>query len=262
MQSLNVLFIGVKSSSAFKSILQSKYLKKMYTNFEAKNSIHIRFNTFRELVVKCKSLNIDVVFVEDKKYVFQGIADVLRANYINCLALTSNWSKLVLSNSYAKDMLERYEILTPEILLYPSVFPLIVKTDGYWKSANSLDEVLDIKRYISQNFPQVEDKVHLEEFINGEDIILNSFFDGKNLVTQSKQKLPEKIVENYNNKLQNMFLSQNANFIGFINSEMIYTNNKLYNIGFNFDLPIIKQDILYVAISIIYQKLNEIDIML
>ena len=59
-----------------------------------------------------------------------------------------------------------------------------------------------------------------------------------------------------------MFLSQNANFIGFISSEMIYTNNKLYNIGFNFDLPITKQDILYVAISIIYQKLNEIDIML
>ncbi len=260
MQSLNVLFVGDELSPAIKYLLQSKYLNKLYTSFEAEYSINLKFNTFKELAIKCKSLKIDVVFVEDKKYVYQGIADVLRSNFINCLTLTSNWSKLVLSNHYAQNLLNKHNILTPKILSYPSTFPLVVKTDGFSQTANNIAEVLDIKKYISQHLPQVEDKLHLEEFIDGKDLVLNSFFDGKHLVTISSIKLSEKIISDYNNKLLNMFLNEQANFIGYINSKMIYANQKLYNIGFDFDLPITKQDILFVAISIIYQKLNEIDI--
>lgn len=257
MQPLNVLFIGDKNSSALKFLFDSKYLNKLYTNFEAENVVCIRFNTFKELAVKCRSLKIDVVFVEDEKFVFQGIADVLRTNYVNCIALTSNWSKLVLSESYARKMLDKYEILAPKILSYPSIYPLMVKTDGFCQKANSLAEVLQIKEFVSQNLPQVEDRVHLEEFLVGREYILNSFFDGKNLITHNSQ-LPSGLVNDYNNQLKAMFIQEKANFIGYINSRVIYSNGMLYNIGFNFDFPNFGQDILYLAISAIYQKLNEI----
>ena len=204
MQSLNVLFIGNKSSSALKFLFDSKYLNKLYTNFEAENAVCIRFNTFKELAVKCRSLKIDVVFVEDEKFIFQGIADVLRTNYVNCIALTSNWSKLVLSESYARKMLDKYEILAPKILSYPSIYPLMVKTDGFCQKANSLAEVLQIKEFVSQNLPQVEDRVHLEEFLVGSEYILNSFFDGKNLITHNSQ-LSSDLVNDYNNQLKSFF---------------------------------------------------------
>ena len=55
-----------------------------------------------------------------------------------------------------------------------------------------------------------------------------------------------------------MFSQEKANFIGYINSRVIYSNGMLYNIGFNFDFPNFGQDILYLAISAIYQKLDEI----
>lgn len=257
MQSLNVLFIGNKSSSALKFLFDSKYLNKLYTNFEAENAVCIRFNTFKELAIKCRSLKIDVVFVEDEKFIFQGIADVLRTNYVNCIALTSNWSKLVLSESYARKMLDKYKILAPKILSYPSIYPLMVKTDGFCQKANSLAEVLQIKEFVSQNLPQVEDRVHLEEFLVGREYILNSFFDGKNLITHNSQ-LSSDLVNDYNNQLKAMFIQEKANFIGYINSRVIYSNGMLYNIGFNFDFPNFGQDILYLAISAIYQKLDEI----
>ena len=237
MQSLNVLFIGNKSSSALKFLFDSKYLNKLYTNFEAENAVCIRFNTFKELAIKCRSLKIDVVFVEDEKFIFQGIADVLRTNYVNCIALTSNWSKLVLSESYARKMLDKYKILAPKILSYPSIYPLMVKTDGFCQKANSLAEVLQIKEFVSQNLPQVEDRVHLEEFLVGREYILNSFFDGKNLITHNSQ-LTSGLVNDYNNQLKAMFIQEKANFIGYINSRVIYSNGMLYNIGFNFDFHI------------------------
>ena len=54
MQSLNVMLIGHSQSLALKSLLQSKYLNKLYGNFEAENVINLKFNTFRELAKKCK----------------------------------------------------------------------------------------------------------------------------------------------------------------------------------------------------------------
>lgn len=259
MQPLNVLFIGDKNSSALKFLSGSKYLNKFYTNFESENVVCIKFNTFKELAVKCRSLKIDVVFVEDEKFVFQGIADVLRTNYVNCIALTSNWSKLVLSESYARKMLDKYEILAPKILSYPSIYPLMVKTDGFCQKANSLAEVLQVKEFVSQNLPQVEDRVHLEEFLVGNEYILNSFFDGKNLITYNSD-LPSHLVNSYNNQLKNMFIQEKANFIGYINSRVIYSNGMLYNIGFNINFPNFGQDILYLTISAIYQKLDEVNL--
>ena len=64
MQSLNVLIIADESSKALKAVLKSKYLNKLFTNFEASGAVDIRFNTFKELAQKCKSLKIDIVIVE------------------------------------------------------------------------------------------------------------------------------------------------------------------------------------------------------
>ena len=255
MQSLNVLIIADESSKALKAVLKSKYLNKLFTNFEASGAVDIRFNTFKELAQKCKSLKIDIVIVEDEKMILQGIADVLRKNFVNCIALNSFWTQLILSSDFARKMTAKYGIDTPDVLSYPEEFPIVVRADGILRFANSLEEVIKIRQDIYDFSPEIAKSIFLERYIKGEEFLLYSFFDGKNLITFSPQGLDTKT---YNDKLEYMFVQENPNFIGYITSRVMLSDEKLYNLGFNLDFPRLDDDIIFVLISAIYQKLNEL----
>ena len=229
MPALNVLLAGSVESPALELLFKSKYLNKLYTNFELPNIPDIRFNTFKELAKKCKALKIDLVLVDDEKFILQGIADVLRANFVNCFAINSFWTQLVLSNDFAHKMCEKYGIETPEIFKYPQEYPLIVRADGVREEANSLQDIININKKIVNCSQEISDK-----------------------------EIAEDLIKEYNSKLQNMFLAENSNFIGYINSEVILKEQALFNIGFNLNFPVIKEDLLYLLISVIYQKLTEI----
>lgn len=179
MQSLNVLIIADESSKALKAVLKSKYLNKLFTNFEASGAVDIRFNTFKELAQKCKSLKIDIVIVEDEKMILQGIADVLRKNFVNCIALNSFWTQLILSSDFARKMTAKYGIDTPDVLSYPEEFPIVVRADGILRFANSLEEVIKIRQDIYDFSPEIAKSIFLERYIKGEEFLLYSFFDGK-----------------------------------------------------------------------------------
>ena len=157
-------------------------------------------------------------------------------------------------------MTSKYEILTPEVFLYPKEFPLMVKADGFTKRANSTEEVIKIREEIFNYSPEIAKTIFLEKFIEGNKYILTSLYDGKTLITLPNQELSTEKINEYNDKLFKMFKSENANFIGYINSLVIFSNNQLYNIGFNFDFPKLNADILFVFSSMIYQKLEELDI--
>ena len=259
MPELNVLIIGDKSSKALSSIIESKYLGRLFANFETENATDIRFNTFRELTLKCKVLKIDIVFVEDEKMILQGIVDVLRKNFVNCIGLTAFWTNLVLSNNFAREIKSKYEIKTPEKFLYPQQFPLMVKADGFEKKAYSTNEVIQIKEDLFNYSPEIAKTIFLEKFIEGNKYILTSLYDGKTLITLPNQELSTEKINEYNDKLFKMFKSENANFIGYINSLVIFSNNQLYNIGFNFDFPKLNADIIFIFNSMIYQKLDELE---
>ena len=76
MQSLNVLIVSTNKSRYAGQIKNSKYLNKMYVTSEeeVEGTVRLRFNTFRELAQKCRTLQIDVVLVEEEKWVLEGIA--------------------------------------------------------------------------------------------------------------------------------------------------------------------------------------------
>lgn len=258
MPALNVLLIASADSAVLDLLFKSKYLNKLYTNFELPNVPDIRFNTFKELAEKCKALKIDLVLVDDKKFILQGIADVLRVNYINCFAINSFWTQLILSNSFARNMAEKYGIDTPKIMKYPQEYPLVVRADGFKETAGSLQDIIDISKTIVNHSQEIANTIYLEQFIDGKKTTLISFFDGKNLITCSNEEIPENIVEDYNSKLKRMFVSENSDFIGYINSEVILKEQTLFNLGFNLEFPTVKEDLLYILISAIYQKLDEI----
>ncbi len=254
---MNVLIAGNGISIDY--IKRSKYLNKLYivSEKEFDGVININFNTFSELAKKCKSLKIDVVLVENEKWIKQGISDVLRANLINCLAIDSKWAAIFSSKKSSKNIAQKYDIETPKTLTYPSDFPVVVKSDSIVKLANTIAETIEIRKEISNLPENIVESVFLEEYIKGHEISLTLVFDGKNLVTFPNSDIPNETIKEYNLKLQKMLVSEGANFIGFFNSKIIY-NGKIINIGFDFAWNNVEFDILYLAISMIYQKLDEI----
>ena len=257
MPKLNVLIASENGQAkTIELIKKSKYLNKLYSTARIDGTVEVKFNTFKELAQKCKALKIDIVIVESEKWVLQGITDVLRTNLVNCLALTSYANNLVLSNNFARELLNKYNILTPQKLLYPSKFPVVLKSGEICKIGNSMEEIINIRKEIAKQSEVIADSIYLEEYIDGENFNLISLFDGKNLLSFTNDKL---IIE-YSEKLKEMLISENIQFIGFLTSKLIIKDRMVYNTGFSADLSDINLniDFIYLLNSAIYQKLNEI----
>ena len=271
MQSLNVLIVSTEKSKYLEQILGSKYLNKLYVTSEeeVEGAVQLKFNTFKELAQKCRTLQIDVVLVEEEKWVLEGIANVMKQNYINCFAVTSDWTELGLSHNYARNMLEKYEINLPSKITLPLEFPVLVKGDGVLKKANSMQEIVSIKEKVYKTSGEISKGIFLEQYLKGEKYKIISLFDGKHLLTFPHEGVSRKLLAEYSEKLETMLLSERAKFIGFINSEVIEENGTLYNTGFSFEFSMpdfdmwqtaYPRDILYVCLSAIYQKLNEVEL--
>ena len=141
---------------------------------------------------------------------------------------------------------------------YPSNYPLLLRGNGFKFKANSLDEVLQVKDLINKTYPQeIVDTTFLEEFIEGEVFDVTSFFDGKTLTTFSKDS---QILE-YSNLLEKALKQEKFDFIGFFNSRLIKSEDKIYNLGFglNYTQTVFEKDFLFVVYCGIYQKLNELN---
>ena len=271
MQSLNVLIVSKEKSKYIEQIKSSKYLNKLYVTSEEEipETVHLNFNTFKELAQKCRTLQIDVVLVEEEKWVLEGIANVMKQYFINCYAVTTDWTELGLSHNFARKMLTDYQINVPPIIKFPVEFPVLVKGDGILKKANSMQEVISIKEKIYNTSGEIAKNVFLEKYLNGEKHKIISIFDGKHLLTFPHEKIRRDLLNEYSSKLEKMFLQEKANFIGFINSEIVEENGILYNTGFSYeffmpDFDICQttqpKDILYICLSAAYQKLNEIEL--
>lgn len=184
LQTLNVLIVG--DGELLPLVQKSKFLKKLYITSEVDGAISIRFNTFVELARKCKALQIDIVLVENEKWILQGIADVLRKNFVNCIAPNALIAERLIDSLLSRQFLLKYNINIPQKLTYPNRFPMLVRGKGFKYKANSIEEVLQIKDLINQNYSsEIASTAFLEDFIEGEVLNVTSFFDGKTLKTFS-----------------------------------------------------------------------------
>jgi len=251
---MNVVIVGDEINAEY--FINSKYVSKLY--FAPKD---IKFNTFRELSEKCKALQADLVLVQDEKWILQGIGDVLRQNNVNCIAPTSNWTKLGINRPYVYELLDKYNFHLPQKIILPNEFPVLIRGAGLYEIANTLDDIVRIKENIYNKSADIAQTIYLEEYL-GKYEILTSLFDGKHLITFKNDKFDYKLIKNYNDQLEELLNSEKANFLGFINSLVVQKEDYLYNIGFNFEYPeeIISTDLMYVLNLALYQKLNEFKI--
>ena len=240
MQSLNVLIVSTKKSKYIQHFLNSKYLNKLYVTSEeeVEGAVQLKFNTFRELAKKCRTLQVDVVLVEEEKWILEGIANVMKQNFVSCFAVTSDWAELGLSHNFARKKLEEYGISVPPKITLPLEFPVLVKGDGVLKKANSMQEIVSIKERVYKTSGEISKGIFLEKYLKGEKYKIISLYDGKHLLTFPHEGVGRTLLNEYSAKLEKMLTTEKAKFLGFINSEVVEEDGILYNTGFNFEFSI------------------------
>lgn len=258
---MNLLIIGKLQKNLFQD---SKLLDKLYTaTIEPLEDIpNIEFESFEDLAFKAKSLKIDIAITTDKDLIQAGIADVLKKQLVNIVAVNKKWFNLETSRLVAKQLASYYSINVPEVLKAPLSFPVIIKTDKPKGNfiANSMQDLVNKMETLQG------EKTFLEEYLDGEVYNLTSLWDGKNLLSFPIENLTEvqqDRLELYKTKLNFMLSDENADFTGFFTSKLLWAKNDWYLLEYKMRLDKnaqIKGDLLYILNSALYQKLNEIQV--
>lgn len=258
---MNLLIIGKLQKNLFQD---SKLLDKLYTaTSEPLEDIpNIEFESFEGLAYKAKSLKIDIAITTDKDLIQAGIADVLKKQLVNIVAVNKKWFNLETSRLVAKQLASYYSINVPEVLKAPLSFPVIIKTDKPKGNfiANSMQDLVNKMETLQG------EKTFLEEYLDGEVYNLTSLWDGKNLLSFPIENLTEvqqDRLELYKTKLNFMLSDENADFTGFFTSKLLWAKNDWYLLEYKMRLDKnaqIKGDLLYILNSALYQKLNEIQV--
>ena len=267
---MNILVIGTseKEQILIKLCQKSKLLDKIFTASQdpLKDIPNIEYKDFIDLAHKANILQIDVAIILNQELIEQDIAEILRKYKINTICTNKKWLNLEKSTLIAKQLANHYKINTPEHILAPVAFPVIIKTDNNHskKIAYSIQELIKIK----ENF--INERVFLEEYLDGKEYSLISLWDGKNLAHfEMPQNLTEVQLDRldlYKTKLSFMLSDENPNYIGFIISKLIWAKNDWYLLSYKvtpdeaeleYILNNSKKDFVYLINSVIYQKLNE-----
>ena len=264
---MNILLIGIPFNSILDSIQRSNLLDKVYiAGTVYLNTVpNIEFKTIPELIQKAKALQIDVAINLDNTLISENICEEFRRNKINLISVNKKWMNLETNRLATKQLLNHYAINNSKILKLPLKFPVVIKTENSEILADSMQD-------LTHKLEGLEDKAHIEEFLNGEDFDLLSLWDGKNIYCfNSFSNLTEVQKDRFDlfkTKLSFMLSDENADFTGFFTTHLLWTKNdwyvKSFSIGVNSEIDIksalaeTKTDFLYILNSAIYQKLNEI----
>jgi len=264
---MNILIIGTGEveKALVELCLKSKNLSHLYTasNEPINNIPNIEYLSLEDLVYKAKSIQADATLFVDKNLMKEGIIDLFRKNMLNIFSVNEKWLNLETSRLVAKQLMNHYAINTPKVLKIPTVFPVVLRAvssnDVY--VANSMQELVQKKEELT------EKDVFIEEYLDGEIYEMISLWDGKNLLSFPMKNLTEVQLDRldiYNTKLNFMLSDENADFMGFFISRLLWAKNDWYvleyKMGFdeNTDFSAINKDFISILNSAIYQKLNEI----
>ena len=265
---MNILVIGtgIIEQKLINFCKESKYLEHLYTasNNPLVNIPNVEYVDFEELIFKAKALKIDIILLENKAFIQEGIVELLKKNKLNIISVNSKWYNLEKSRIIAKELMNYYEINTPRIIKAPMTFPIVIKTNTsrLSKIVYTMDELVQLRENLGNELYFLED--YLEGFI----LDLVSLWDGKNILYFPHGKSLSEVqldrLDFYKTRLTIMFSEEKADFIGFFVTKLIWSKNDWHVLEYKMhlddtvDLNLQNKDFIYILDNAIYQKLNEI----
>ena len=187
-------------------IAQSPRVKKIYCTpgnagiADLAVCVSIRVENIDKLVIFAKEKKIDLTIVGPEASLVAGIVDVFEKEGLKIFGATKNAAQIESSKSFAKNLMNKYQIPTPAGKTFTSYkkaenyirkieTPLVVKADGLAAGkgvivCNTEKEALDALNQImiKRSFGDAGKKVIVEERIYGEEVSFLVFTDGKTVL--------------------------------------------------------------------------------
>lgn len=206
------------------------------------------------------STHPDLIIFGPENPICEGLPDEYRKQGIRCIAVNKQFSQLESSKLFAKMFMAENCIKCARLLpLESSDFPQVVKFDGLCKG-KGVKVVYNTseKNEFTRKFPG--QKYFIEEYLEGEEISLMSFFNGKKLINflpardfkklnadknspntggmgaycpVKLNQIQQESLNIYLENLERALLKENADFEGFIYSGLIWTRDDWYVLEYN-----------------------------
>lgn len=240
--------------------------EKKYINF-------LKIKNKNDLIHQIKDKNIHLIIISEAFYIQKGLANFLKYNLkVPTFSVTRFWLQLEESKLFAKKFMTKYQIPTPAYKIIKDIkdlrkcildygLPIVLKNDGLkagfgsYICINEKDCLKIAKKLLKENSFFI-----VEKYIKGKEVTLHTIWDGNILLpliavrdykrlengnngintgsmgSYTPVKLSinqEKMINEYVNYLERIFQKIKPNFTGIFASDLIFTEDKLYNLEFN-----------------------------
>jgi len=171
-------------------------------------------NNFSQLIKFAKKEKIDLVIVGPEDPLANGIVNAFEKSNIKAFGPIKKAAQIEASKSFAKKIMKKANIPTGEYKLFTDFkkakeyietqkFPIVIKADGLAKgkgvfivkNKKSAEEVLDniLNKKI---FGKAGEKVLIEEFLEGEELTVLCFTDGKTISLMPYSRDHKRLLDN------------------------------------------------------------------
>lgn len=254
MPQLKIMVLGDETNeqSLFESIEKSDFSKITYTAGEKTYSKNfIPYSTYDELAQNALEKGIELVITDSEKDIFNGIVEILKSYGLECIGTNRKYSRLSSSKLFSKKFLDKYNIpYLKEIKQENLTFPLRIKRDFSDYSCLILSQEDFDKKHVNSN-----EDYFLEEFVSGTEISITTFYNSEKLIPFEPVKIHKKEfinvgsfcpvyisyeqydkLQNFLTKFEHALLEDDANFKGFITTNLVWNENDWYVIDFKINI--------------------------
>jgi len=293
-------------------LLERLYLCKPNDGFADLGEVVFAEN-HAELAQMAKDLGVNMLVVGPEVPLMEGIVDEFDKQGIFCVGADKKWAELEGSKSFAKEFMARNNISTAKYAIISEKsqvnsvldgceFPIVLKADGLAAgkgvviAQNYGDAEGTLYQFLDGKYGEASSKIVVEEFLEGQEISLIAFWDGKNLLPLVPARDYKRLmdsnmgpntggmgaycpvsltaeefasVENYLDLLKQALTNEKADFAGIVYSGLMMTNQGVkvleYNMRFGDPetqaiLLHLESDLLDVFLKMQEQKLDEVNL--
>lgn len=219
---MNVLLLGGggrEHAIAWK-LIQSPKLNKLFISpgnagtAKISQNIKLNLNDHKEIIAWCKNNRIDLVIIGPDNLLAEGIVDSLTKVGILVFGPTKTAAQIEWSKSFAKSFMKKEEIPTAKFKVFRNVdkakkyvlkqkFPLVIKANGLALGkgvfiTKNYEEAIRIVKDILENklFGKAGNEIIIEEYLEGLEISIHAFSDGKSFVLFPSAQDHKRIYDN------------------------------------------------------------------
>lgn len=174
---------------------------------------NIPFTGLESLADFAKKESVDMTIPGPEAYLCEGAADIFKERGLRVFGPDKKSAMLEGSKAFAKDFMAKYGVKTAQYKRYNSAqmakdslgewsYPLVVKADGLaagkgviiCPTSDAAEKAID-DIMVDRQFGEAGTEVVIEEFLEGKEASILSFFDGKQIVPFLSAKDHKKIGE-------------------------------------------------------------------